>query len=82
MRLARWRELREGPRTARVSVYAALAYGATFVLLLGVALVTGDVELAVFAMVAVLVLSCLHAVVVGAGFLAIGLVRRARRARR
>ena len=43
----------------------ALAYTATGVLVLVVAAATGNTELGVFALVAVLVLGCLHAAVGG-----------------
>jgi hypothetical protein len=76
---ARWRQLKQGPRGARVGVYAALAYTAAFFLVLCLAVVTGNVELGAFALIVVFVLACLHALVTGAAYVATWLVRRLRR---
>jgi hypothetical protein len=63
----------------RFGAYAPLAYTAAFLLILCVAAVTGNLELGVFALIAVFVLACLHALVTGAVSAAIWLVRRVRR---
>jgi hypothetical protein len=63
----------------RAGGYAALAYIATSVLVLVVAAATGNPELGVVALVAVLGLGCLHALVAGVVSGATWLVRRVRK---